>query len=68
LVPPTNAEISSRQEKQVARKEARLDQEASGAPQSSDKGKGRGKEKGKEKGKERNKGKGKDPGEGKKSS
>ena len=65
LVPPPAAQIGSRAEIQVARKEARLDQQVLPGAQSSDKGKAKGKEKGREKGKEKGKGKSKE-GDGKK--
>ena len=59
LVPPVEAAISTRQEHQLARKEAKLDQAVKGgAPSSaSDKGKSKGKGKTFEKGKDKNKGK-----------
>eukprot|EP00435_Cladocopium_sp_Y103_P044723 s660_g12.t1 len=60
IVPPPTASIGSRSELQVARREARLDQQV--LPQTSlvDKGKGKTKEKGREKGKEKGRGKGKE--------
>ena len=66
LVPPLDAMIGTRQEVQIARREARLDSEAKGGGQSSERGKGKSKEKG-GKGKDKGKGKAKEA-EGKKSS
>ena len=66
LVPPPTAAIGSRAEYQVARKEAKLDQQLLPPAQGGDKGKSKGKEKGREKGKEKGKGKSKES-EGKKS-
>ena len=65
LVPPPTAAIGSRAEYQVARKEAKLDQQLLPPAQAGEKGKSKGKEKGREKGKDKGKGKGKE-GEGKK--
>ena len=61
LAPAAEATMSSRQECQLARKEARLDAEVKGGlnPGQQEKGKGKGKEKG-QKGKEKGKGKTKD--------
>ena len=60
LVPATEVAIGSRQEFQIAKREARLDMETKGGGgQSSDKGKTKGKEKG-VKGKDRGKGKSKE--------
>ena len=66
LVPPTDAQIGSRQEYQIAKREAKLDSEAKGSQIGGEKGKSKGKEKG-SKGKEKGKGKQKDA-EGKKTS
>ena len=66
LVPPADVAMGSRQEFQIAKKEARLDQEVKGGNPGGEKGKVKGKEKG-GKGKEKGKGKAKDA-EGKKSS
>lgn len=66
LVPPAEATMSSRQEAQIAKKEARLDQDIKGGMSSGEKGRPKGKEKG-GKGKEKGKGKAKEA-EGKKSS
>eukprot|EP00435_Cladocopium_sp_Y103_P044196 s698_g12.t1 len=68
LVPPPEASMGSRSEIQIARREARLDQEVKGAGGnfSGDRNKGKGKEKG-GKGKEKGKAKAKE-GEGKKNS
>jgi hypothetical protein len=66
LVPPPEAMIGTRQELQIARREAKLDSEAKGTFVSADKGKGKSKDRG-GKGKEKGKGKAKE-GEGKKSS
>ena len=60
LVPPAEAQIGTRQEYQLARREAKLDYEVKGAAASAEKGKSKGKEKS-QKGKEKGKGKGKDP-------
>jgi flagellar biosynthesis/type III secretory pathway protein FliH len=60
LVPPGEVSMGSRQEVQVAQKEARLDQAVKGSSYSSEKGRPKGREKGKEKGKEKGRGKGKD--------
>ena len=65
LVPPANASIGSRQEMQIAKKEARLDSEFQPSLQGGDKTKGKGKEKGRDKGKEKGRGKGRES-EGKK--
>jgi hypothetical protein len=62
LVPPSEAVISTRQEHQLARKEAKLDQavKPSSSASAPEKGKGKGKSKFQEKGKDKNKGKGKE--------
>ena len=60
LPPPPEPSIGSRQELQLARREARLDQEVKGGGAHQDKGKTKGKEKGRDKGKEKGKGKGKE--------
>ena len=66
IVPPPDATMGTRAEYQVARREAKLDNEVKGSAPA-DKGKGKSKEKGREKGKEKGKGRGKET-EGKKSS
>ena len=65
LVPPTDAQIGTRQEYQIARREAKLDSDVKGTYGGAEKGKSKGKEKS-QKGKEKGKGKQKE-GEGKKS-
>lgn len=62
LVPPSEAAIASRQEHQLARKEAKLDMSVKGSASSGapEKGKGKGKGKNQEKGKDKNKGKAKE--------
>ena len=67
LVPPATASMGSRQEVQLARKEARLDNAAKGGQQGPDKGKGKSKDKS-PKGKEKGKGKGKEANDKAKSS
>ena len=59
LVPPPEAQIGTRQEYQIAKREAKLDGEVKGGTLSIDKGKGKTKEKG-SKGKEKGKGKNKE--------
>ena len=66
LVPPLDAQIGTRQEYQIANKEARLDSAVKGGQAGGDKGKSKGKDK-TSKGKEKGKGKGKES-EGKKTS
>lgn len=66
LVPPPDAQIGTRQEYQIANKEARLDSAVKGGQAGGDKGKSKGKDK-TSKGKEKGKGKGKES-EGKKTS
>jgi len=66
LVPPADATMASRQEAQIAKKEAKLDQETKGGMTLSEKGRPKGRDKG-GKGKEKGKGKAKEN-EGKKSS
>eukprot|EP00438_Fugacium_kawagutii_P014362 Skav231768 [mRNA] locus=scaffold739:112499:113923:- [translate_table: standard] len=65
LAPTAEATLSTRQEAQVAYKEAKLDSSVKGAASSSEKGKGKSKERTKDRGKEKGKGKGKES-EGKK--
>ena len=60
LVPPPTASIGGRSEIQVARKEAKLDQQVLPSASAFEKGRTKGKEKGKDKTKDKGKGKSKE--------